>query len=234
MTIKKTGFIVLGAILLIGLSLGLSWVYIQSKLKLTTVYIASEPLEGRTRIEEAHLKAIRVPKEYLDSAIVLDKEEILNRYVSLQGWIPKGSYFYASMLDTLDASRDAPTLRLYEDQAIYALDVSLTMTAGNTLLVNQKVDVYGTLKNNKELIADRLLSQVRIVGLKDKNGNDITEKSTNLPKVLLLAVYRDFIPWLAKLEALGTISLSPTAYQSTQEECIAETQTDLWNLLYDE
>lgn len=232
MNIKKIGFYIIGVVLVLSLSVGLSWVYVQSQLKLTTLYVASHSLEARIQLEESDLKAIQIPKNYVLDGVILNKEDILDHYVSIQGIIPKGSFFYEGMLDSIESAKDAPSLRLYENQAIYALDVSLTTTAGNTLRVNQKVDIYGTVKSNKTILADRLLAHVRIVGLKDKNGEDITDKSTSLPKVLLLAVYRDYIPWLAKLEALGSLSLSPTAYPSSEEECVAETQTELWNLLY--
>lgn len=229
---KKSLILSLVAVACGFLSLAVGWIYIQTQLKMTPVLVAKANLEARHLISEEDFEWIQVPKEYVSLDIDVNEEDILNQYVVIDGFIPKGSFFFKSMTETLDESIDMPSLLLRDDQAIYALDASLISTSGNTLVVGQKIDVYGTIKVNKEIIVDPLLTQVRVVGLKDKNGNDVVENANTLPKVLLLAIDRLAIPLMAKLDALGSITLTPTSYQLNEEESLVITDTALWNVLY--
>lgn len=232
MKIQKKVIFALSFLLLVLVSLGLGFIYIKTQLDLVFVSVASHDLKARTLITEEDLKTIEVPRVYLTEQVLLDADQIIGKYVVLDGFIPDGSLIYQQMTENLSDAIDSPSLLLKENQAVYTLDMNLVSSAGNTLKIGQRIDLYGTLKENRNTLVDLLLSQVRIVGLKDKNGIDVDGNSKLLPKVMLLALDRIAVPYLTKLNALGEITISPTSYELNEDECLLHTDTALWDHLY--
>lgn len=231
MKMKLRLYLSLGAVLLCLCALGVGTLVIRSKLALTTVIVAAHDLSARTKLTEGDFRRIEVPEAFLDGSIIRDADALIGDYVSLRGFIPQGSLIYHSMVETLEEAVDEPTLLLKAGQAVYALDVNLGSTAGNTLLKGQKIDLYGTVKINRETFVDILLKQVRVVGLKDKNGEEVTHTGNQIPKILLLAVEQTYVPVLTKLLAIGDVTLTPTAYTLQESECVPNTESTLWSLL---
>lgn len=229
---KKSWIVSFSLVALVLVSGVTAWLYVQVQLKMTPILVAKTELSARHRIEADDVEWLSVPTQFIRDDMILSLEEVEGRYVVMDGFIPKGSMIYRSVVEVLDETIDRPSLLLKENQALYTLDASLISSAGNTLVVHQKVDLYGTVKLNKQVIVDPLLTQVRIVGLKDKNGEDLKDKDRALPKVILLAVDKEAISLLAKLDALGTITLTPTQQASEQAESQIIMDTALWNLLY--
>ena len=132
----------------------------------------------------------------------------------------------------MDASIDQPSLLLKNNQAVYAIDVSLTSTSGNTLQIGSKVDIYGTLKIGRETKVDLLFKQVRVISVKDKNGNEVDRKNNQMPKLLLVAFDQGEIPLITKLIAMGEITITPTAEFFSEDECVLNEQSLLLDILY--
>ena len=213
------------------LAIGGSLLYIHNQLELVEVYVAKEDLSARTLIDDDLIK-IKVPKAYLSSNAILDKKQMLGMYVRINASIPKGSLVYQSTIESLDESIDQPSLLLKNNQAVYAIDVSLTSTSGNTLQIGSKVDIYGTMKIGRETKVDLLFKQVRVISVKDKNGNEVDRKNNQMPKLLLVAFDQGEIPLITKLIAMGEITITPTAEFFSEDECVLNEQSLLLDILY--
>ncbi|MBN2876625.1 MAG: hypothetical protein JXL85_03125, partial [Bacilli bacterium] len=187
---------------------------------------------ARTQISENDIYKIKVPKAYLSEDTILEKDQMLGMYVKIDASIPKGSLIYQSTIESLDESIDQPSLLLRTNQAVYAIDVSLTSTSGNTLQIGSKVDIYGTLKVGRETKVDLLFKQVRVISVKDKNGNEVDRKSNQMPKLLLVAFDQIEIPLITKLIAMGEITITPTAEFFSEDECVLNEQSLLLEILY--
>ena len=224
-----------GVGLLVGLLLayGFSTVYINHQLDLVDVYVAMHTIDARTLISEADIELVQVPKAYLNAEAMIDKEQIIGKYTLIQGVIPKGSYFYGAMLQTLDNAKDRSTLLLKDLQVVFTLEVNLVLTAGNTLSAGQKVDIYGTLRNSNKTIVDLLISQVRILSIKDKVGNEIKDNSKESPKLMLLAIQKDQVALLTKMLTLGDISFTATRYDGSTEESMLNQTSTVLKALYE-
>lgn len=219
--IKKQNILFIGLIICIGLlSYGISNIYINHELELIEVYVANENLIARTQINQDSIKLIKVPKAYLSDQVILKKNDIVGKYVKLNTSIPKGSLVYQSSVELLDDSIDKPALLLKVNQAVFALDVNMSSTAGNTIQAGSKIDIYGTIKNNRETIVDLLFKQVRVLSIKDKNGNEVDTKTNQVPKIMLIAVDQEEIPILTKVIAVGDITITPTSEFFSEDECI--------------
>lgn len=219
--IKKQNILFVGVVICICLiSYGISIIYINHELKLVEVYVANDNLVARTQIDQDSIKLIKIPKAYLSDQVVLNKNDIVGKYVKLNTSIPEGSLVYESSIERLDDTIDKPALLLKVNQAVFALDVNMSSTAGNTIQAGSKIDIYGTIKNNRETIVDLLFKQVRVLSIKDKNGNEVDIKTNQVPKIMLIAVDQEEIPILTKVIAVGDITITPTSEFFSEDECI--------------
>lgn len=219
--IKKQNILFVGVIICICLiSYGISIIYINHELELVEVYVANDNLVARTQIDQDSIKLIKIPKAYLSDQVVLKKNDIVGKYVKLNTSIPEGSLVYESSIEQLDDTIDKPALLLKVNQAVFALDVNMSSTAGNTIQAGSKIDIYGTIKNNRETIVDLLFKQVRVLSIKDKNGNEVDNKTNQVPKIMLIAVDQEEIPILTKVIAVGDITITPTSEFFSEDECI--------------
>ena len=231
--IKKDKLLFLGLfVCIIFISFGISTLYINRELELVEVYVAKDTLVARTLIDHDSITLIKVPKAYLSENVVMDKEEMLGKYVKLNTSIPKGSLMYQSSLEWLDDAIDEPALLLNANQAVFALDVNMSSTAGNSIQKGSKIDLYGTLKVNRETLVDLLFKQVRVLSIKDKNGNEVNQETNQVPKIMLIAVDQYEIPILTKLIAIGDLTITPTSEFFSDEECILYEGSILLGYLY--
>lgn len=109
---------------------------------------------------------------------------------------------------------------LNENQVVYNLNSDLVKMSGNSIVVGQKVDVYTTLnKRNETPIVDLLVSSVRIVGVKDKKGYDVTHPdSSKIPYIVLLALDKDIMPIVRTADELATLELYAHSSVEADEE----------------
>ena len=231
MSKKKSLIILISSMIFAFLCFALSYLYIQTQLELVDVIISTHHLNARDLISDADVEVIQMPQHYVSEYIETDLEDVIGTYVVIDGFIPSHTMIHNSAIESLDESIDRPSLLLKENQSIFALDATLISTAGNSYVTHQKVDVYGAIKLRDQTVVDRLISAVRIVGLKDKNGDDVDERNENLPKVILLAVEQSLLPILTKLEVIGEISLSASSYLVEEQESMAHRDSSLWSLL---
>lgn len=231
--IKKEKLIGISLFLCLSLlSFGISVLYINHELELVEVYVAKENLSARVLIEDKFIQLIKVPKAYLSDQVVLKKNDLIGKYVKLNTSIPKGSLVYSSSIESIDDAIDKPALLLNTNQAVFAIDVNISSTAGNSIQKGSKIDLYGTIKISRETIVDLLFKQVRVLSIKDKNGNEVDPKTNQVPKIMLIAVDQDEIPILTKAIAIGDITITPTSEFFSDEECILYESSSLLGYLY--
>lgn len=220
-----------GIILLAAVNAFLFQIMLDRSLDLVSVYISSMPILPRTEITEEMITTITVPSAYLNENTVLNKDEIIGKWTDLQGLIPMGSMFYKSMLYDMKELPDMPSLMLKDGQAVYSMTTDLVKCAGNSLVPGQKIDIYCMVEiQRNHPIVDLLISNVRILSLKDRNGEDLeSEKSRNVPYVITLALEKTQIPILTTALSVGEINLyaSSSSYQNAEESCLNETSAVL-------
>ncbi len=207
-------------------------IYIESNLDLIDVPVVSTNLSPRTLITEADLIMVKMPKAYLQPSILLDSKHIVGKYTLINTGIPSGSFIYASMVEPIEDAKDYPALLLHPEQVVYALDVDLKMTSGNTLQPFQSIDLYVSLIHNRLTVVDRLIRNVRILSLKDKNGKDL-DQATDIPKIMLIALNQDLVPILTKALELGELIITPISKVESDQECILVEDTSLITVLYE-
>ena len=217
---------------LLGIAYLGSTIYIDSRLDLIEIPVTSQDLAPRTLITKEHIAMVKMPKAYVPPSIVLDPQQLIGQYTLINAMIPKNSFISVSIVETIKEAKDYPNLLLKEGQVVYALDVDLKSTSGNTLQPLQKVDLYVTMDHNRTTVVDQLISNVRILSLKDKNGKDI-EKPTELPKLMLVALDQSLVSLLTKAIELGDLIITPSTQDEQKPESALIPNTTLLKVLYE-
>lgn len=230
---NRNRLILVGALLFITLvSFGVSVLYVNHELEMIEVFVAKENLSARALLDEDVLKRIKVPKAYLSDTVLIKKEDIIGKYIKLNSSVPKGSLFYESSIEKLEDAIDEPALLLNVNQAVFAIDVNISSTSGNTLQKGSKIDIYAMIKNNRDTIVDLLFKQVRVLSIKDKNGNEVDRDTNQIPKIMLVAIDQNEIPILTKVIAMGDITITPTSEFFSEEECVLFESSIVLGYLY--
>lgn len=206
MSKKRTIILLLNIIFVILLSFS-TVLYINSKLSITTIYIAKYSLPSRTLISEDEIEEVKVPYSYLNEQVILDKDEIIGKYVKIDTTIPKGSFFYVDSLEELENMKDGLLSELDKNE------VSLDIEA-NKINVNQAylkkgmyVDVYLTI-NKDRVVSDLLINNLKIIGLYDINNKEIKDyDNDSILGTLSLAVPVEAINYLNKASVIGQLSI---------------------------
>lgn len=177
------------------------------RLGLTKVVVAKMSLPQRTMIKEDLLEYIYVPKEYVKDNAYLSKEEVLDKYVKLNSYIPKGSLIYKDFVEDKSNMKDGLHLDLKKDEVTYDLFIKDIKVNPAHLLTGMNVDLYLTI-NKKEIVSDLLISGARINGLYDVNNKEIKANNDNYSLgTISIAIKKDMVPILNKAITIGEVSL---------------------------
>lgn len=210
-------------------------IQINQRLDLVEVVCAARDLPRRTVLKESDLTTILIPSAYVNDSAFVTKEEVIGKVSVHQGFIPKGSLLYVSALENLSEISDAAILGLKDDQVLYALETNVVALAANALVPEQIVDVYVTMEDErKESVTGLLLEHVRIVGIKDHKGLDLTHPdSTAFPHVIQFAISKEALPVIQKAAHAGEISYyaSGSSYTDDLNECTVAWDGEIIRLL---
>lgn len=226
-TLALSIIVLLGIVALI---LGIIF-YCNSKLKMTTVYITKYTLPNRTLISDDELEEVKVPLAYLSDEVILNKEDIIGKYVKINTSIPKGSFFYKESLDDYELIKDNLNSDLLAGEV--AFDISANHIKANQAYLNKGiyVDVYLTISKDR-VISDLLINNVKVIGLYDASRQEIKDyDKDSLLSSICLAVPSEVLPILNKAEVLGELSLviGNNTYQKV--ESILNKDSELFDYL---
>lgn len=198
------------------------------------VPVAAVSIKPRSKIDESHIVMRKVPSALVEGNVYIDKAEIMEQWVKYAVSISSGSFFFHEYLEQADSSKDYPQLMLGEGQGVASLAINLLISAGNTLLPHQYVDIVFTSKDKrKPIVSDIIFYSVRVLAIKDRNGLDMDDpKSQKVPAVALLAMNQVDIPQFIHAQILGDIDLIiKVTNDYYPDEAICNTESAVWRLL---
>lgn len=203
---KKLLIVIIAILLIIGIDAAGVLLYLNYYVGYTNTYISSHQLAQRTLIKEEDLIEVKVPKDYINSDTITDKNEIIGKYVKLSYSIPKGSFIYKSSIEK--TSKDLNNTLLMSNQVSYDIYTNEVKVNSGTLNKNMYVDLYLTIPNSGKPISDLFLSNARIIGLYDTNEKEILNYDTNSKvSIISLAVSEDEVKYINKALILGDIKI---------------------------
>ncbi len=192
-------------ILLVGL---VCFIYCNNKLKLQEVCIAKYSLNNRTLISQDEIEVVKVPKSYLNGNIILNKEDVVGKYVKINTRVPKGSFFYDDAIEEYEIIKDKLNSELEDDEVNFDLNANNINVNQSYLVKGMYVDLYLTIDKNNKVLSDLLINNVRIIGMYDVNHQEIKDyDNKTILQSICLAVPKDTISYLYKAQVIGQLSL---------------------------
>lgn len=138
--------------------------------------------------------------------------------------MPKGSFFYKSVLDDIGSIDDKLTYDLRDDEVAFDINI-------NDLKVNQAylkegmyVDIYLTISKDR-VLSDLLINNVRIIGLYDLNHKKILDFDNNaVLQNITLALPNDAVSYINKALAIGSLNavIGKDCYQDVESNLNVE------------
>lgn len=208
------GFIVILNYLIFNIAL-------KKEVDLIKIPVVKETIYPRSKISEKDIMYIEVPSIFVSDNFYVKKEDIINKYTDIRAMMPKSSLFYKELLFEEKMLPDYPAILLNDNQVAYNMATDLIKLSGNSIVVGQKVDIYSTYhKRNEKPIVDLLIKSVRVIGVKDKKGLDVSNPNSNgMPHIVLLALNKEQMPIVRSVDEIAKVEL--VAY-SAKDQIIEE------------
>ena len=209
--IKRTGIIVIILCLcVIGNVIAFRY-YLAKTINLKTTYIAKHNIPPRTQIKTEDLTMIQIPEKYMQAYTWNEKADIIGKYTSIQGMIPKGSMFYKDMLYNEKEVRDLAITKLQEGMTIFTLETNVSSLG--SIEEGMYADIYVSISQKKEIpITGILIRHAEVISIKDHKGLSLKdEQSTKVPYFIELGINQTDIDYLSLASSLGEIRLFPSA-----------------------
>ena len=208
--IKRTGIIVVILCLcVIGNVIAFRY-YLAKTINLKTTYIAKHNIPPRTQIKTEDLTMIQIPEKYMQAYTWNEKADIIGKYTSIQGMIPKGSMFYKDMLYNEKEGRDLAITKLQEGMTIFTLETNVSSLG--SIEEGMYADIHVSISQKKEIpITGILIRHAEVISIKDHKGLSLKdEQSTKVPYFIELGINQTDIDYLSLASSLGEIRLFPS------------------------
>ena len=208
--IKRTGIIVVILCLcVIGNVIAFRY-YLAKTINLKTTYIAKHNIPPRTQIKTEDLTMIQIPEKYMQAYTWNEKADIIGKYTSIQGMIPKGSMFYKDMLYNEKEVRDLAITKLQEGMTIFTLETNVSSLG--SIEEGMYADIHVSISQKKEIpITGILIRHAEVISIKDHKGLSLKdEQSTKVPYFIELGINQTDIDYLSLASLLGEIRLFPS------------------------
>ena len=209
--IKRTGIIVVILCLCVIANVIAFRYYLAKTINLKTTYIAKHNIPPRTQIKTEDLTMIQIPEKYMQAYTWNEKADIIGKYTSIQGMIPKGSMFYKDMLYNEKEVRDLAITKLQEGMTIFTLKTNVSSLG--SIEEGMYADIHVSISQKKEIpITGILIRHAEVISIKDHKGLSLKdEQSTKVPYFIELGINQTDIDYLSLASSLGEIRLFPSA-----------------------
>lgn len=215
---NKNTVTIIGVIAVLAL---LYWGYssqVTSAVTPTEVPVASETIQPRTQITAAMITTIEVPNIAVVENVYTNSNIIIGMYSNVNTVIPKGSMFYIEALITKSELPDSAFFDIDDDQIPYMFPVTLETTYGNSIYPGSKIDIYMKAEDtDNKVMFGKLLADVIVVAVKDTQGSDVFEDSSEdrTPAYLIFGLSDDIHVLLRKASYLSGVDLIPVPHGGT-------------------
>lgn len=194
------------------------------------VPVAKVDIQPRTLITDEMVEYIQVPPAMINSGVIRNKADIINRYSNYNTLIPAGSMFFGSAVISQQDLPDAAFIEVPEDKVLFNLPVTMASTYGNAMMPSGYIDIYFKGKNEMgDIMVGKLLSNVKILAVKDSSGKNVfeTTEEDRTPAYLFFAVDPDVHLLLRKCMYLSSISVELIPVPNTMNFTEKEGETEV-------
>lgn len=178
-------------------------VLVRKRLDLVSVVVLDKDLGPREVIEAADVKVKKVSSHFVGSDNIKNVDDVIGFYVKHQHTLYKGQVLLKSSVEHIDDALDGAALLLYENERVYAIKRDVVGSLGASLQQGSMIDV--AIQDKKNDAYGIVVADVRVIGIKDRNGKEI--ENGGVPHVILLALHKDDVYTVLKAESDGNLVL---------------------------
>lgn len=150
---------------------------VNSAINAVSVPIASRDLASREEITEDSFTTVKVAQSMLTSNVILNKNDLIGKYVNYNTFIPEGGMFFKSSVVTWDQMPDSAWSGIGEGYTVFSLSVDSSSTYGNSIYPKDKIDLFYQNTINGKIFIGPLVSGIEVLAVKDSSGRHIFKKS---------------------------------------------------------
>lgn len=180
---------------------------------LIEVPVALHPIGSRTLITEEDIQMIRMPKCFTLNNVILDKNEVIGKYVRPYQSIATNSLFYEELVVGEKNMNDAHLFSLNKGEVAMSIDVNMKTSYANSILVGHRIDLYflGKARMNDDqhqqaIVHGEVVKNARVIAVKDKDGKSIEEHTALESSVVVVALSQEDAHLIAIAKVMGSIS----------------------------
>lgn len=205
---NKNTVTIIGVALIVGiLYFGYNWRIAKATTPIKVPY-ANTTIQPRTQITEDMIGYIDVLPSMITTDTLTDVKFIVGKWSNYNTMIPKGSLFFGESVVTAAELPDAAFVDIPDGYTAFYLTVDTEMTYGNSIYPGNYIDLYFKALNEEgKVIVGRLISNIKILAVKDRNGQAVFEnsKEERTPSIIIFAVPEDMHVLLRKATYLANV-----------------------------
>ena len=187
---------------------------------------ATQEIGPRTQITQEMVSTKKVPGGIVTKDVLTNPDNIIGKYVINTGVVPKGGLFFSSMVINWEDFPKSVFADIPDGQTVYAMEVDLDRTFGNSIFPGNYIDVYyRTTDESGKVWIGKFIESIRVLDVEDGSGNSVFETNTAplSPNKILFNIRDDMFVLFKKIEAMG-IQLFPVQRNANYSENPSETR----------
>lgn len=188
------------------------------------VPIAVRQINGREKITEKDIKTVKVAQSMTSKNVIREKSNIIDRYVNYNTFIPEGSMFYENAVVDWKSMPDSTWAEINNDNTIVSISAKddAISSFGNSIYPGDTIDLYYQNTNDNKLFIGKLIEGIKVLAVKDANGEHIFKKSSQqtAAAALIFSVPEELHLLLRRAQLVGghIIPVPRNASYSNEEE----------------
>lgn len=192
--------------------------------------ISTTQIQPRTKITEAMVTTIEVPKISVNDQVIQSTAAIVGRYTNINALIPEGSMFFrGQVIDEKDLP-DSAFVMVKDGEIPYAFPVNMETSYGNSITPKLMIDIWmKAVDASGKVMVGKLISNVEVLAVKDAQGNHVFENmdQAGTPASLTFGLEPSLFILLRKASYMSNFSVElfpvPTGKPLDEEEIVDET-----------
>lgn len=202
-TVTILGVVLITAIVYFGYNYRIS-----QKTEPVKVPCAKTTIQPKTQITDDMVTYIEIPKGMVTKNVITKKSTIVGNWSNYNTIIPANSLFYKESITTAKELPDSVLTSIPDGYAPFSMGVTINSTLGNSIFPNNYVDIYlKYLDEDGKPAFAKLLQNVKILAVKDRNGKNVFENSEEdrIPSTIIFAVPEELHLLLRKTTYLTSV-----------------------------
>jgi Flp pilus assembly protein CpaB len=177
------------------------------------VPVCNKYLKSNSLINETDIKYVNIPSHVVLDSVITDSNEIIGKYVDTYDSLSKDSLFYNDVLVDDQHINNAYLFELANGEVAISIDSDVKSSYSNSILVGQFIDLYylgksdNSFDNDDLLVYGQIVSNARVIAVKDKNGENIDAESELNTNVVVVALNQEDAHIIQLAKAMGEVSL---------------------------